>query len=65
MKWHQPWPFEPSIHLDKSCDPSMKEPTFAWMKLKVKCSLSLPNDAWGWIKNNNVINVALGKTKIH
>jgi hypothetical protein len=20
MKWPQPWPFEPTIHLDKSCD---------------------------------------------
>jgi len=20
MKWHQPWPFEPPFHLDKSCD---------------------------------------------
>jgi len=23
MKWHQPWPFELPIHLDKSCDPSI------------------------------------------
>jgi len=23
MKWHQPWPFEPPTHLDKSRDPSI------------------------------------------
>jgi hypothetical protein len=40
VKWPQLWPFEPPIHLDKSCTTkifhlSLKELAFAWMKLKI------------------------------
>jgi hypothetical protein len=50
----------------------MKEPTLALMKLKVvffkssKHLLQMMHEiSWGEAKNNNVINVTLGKTKTH
>ncbi len=49
---------------------NMKEPTFAWMKLKVMFLKSSKHFSqmvhmisWGQAKNNDVINVAFGKSK--
>jgi len=50
----------------------MKELTLAWMKLKVmflKSSKHLLQMmhviSWNWVKNKDVINVTLGKTKTY
>lgn len=74
MKWFQPWPSKPTIHLDKYMTQMfhliVKELTFANMKLYViffKSSKHLLQmmhmNSYSQSKNDDVIYITFGKAK--